>query len=264
MGLICPNCHKDLIKTETGYSCQNHHQFDIAKSGYVNLYLNAGKGRHGDDKTMVHARTEFLNAGYYEPLVKKVSEIVRSFHPQSIVDAGCGEGYYTSYISIACPDAAMTGIDISKDALAHAAKLCKNGEFAVASTANMPIKDGDADVLLNIFSPVFEEEFLRVLKKKGKWIRVIPLQMHLHELRKLIYDQPYDNVVPSLDVKGFSIISQDELHYEITIDNQKDLQNLFKMTPYYYKTGREDQQKLEQVSSLSISISFGIVCYEKE
>ena len=35
------------------------------------------------------------------------------------------------------------------------------------------------------------------------------------------------------------------------------------MTPYYYKTSREDQDKLLSLSQLETPIAFGIFLYEK-
>lgn len=260
---LCPNCGNPLEKNEHTYICQKGHSFDIAKSGYVNLMLNVGQGRHGDDKAMVHARTDFLNGGYYRPLANAIMEILKQENPKTILDAGCGEGYYTRLFSDCLPEAKVVGLDISKDALAVAAKKCKNCEFAVASTSSMPIQSKTMDCVLTIFSPFFPEEFCRVLRTGGYFIRVIPLEYHLHELRELVYDHPYDNTVPDLGIDGFTLIDNKKVEYSISIDGKENIRNLFTMTPYYYKTGREDQEKLESVSSLTTTVSFGIVVYRK-
>ena len=47
----------------------------------------------------------------------------------------------------------------------------------------------------------------------------------------------------------------------LKLDNPADIQNLFQMTPYYYKTGREEHARLEQLESLSTQISFEILQY---
>lgn len=116
----------------------------------------------------------------------------------------------------------------------------------------------------HIFSPLFETEFHRVLKQKGILIRVIPLETHLHELREVVYDHPYDNDVPDLNIEGFQIIKKEELKYTITLETTEDILSLFRMTPYFYKTGREDQEKLEHCEQLTTSIEFGIIVYEKK
>ena len=98
--------------------CENRHCFDIAKSGYVNLILS-NKSLHGDDKEMITARRTFLNSGHYKILCDALCDSVKSVSEMRtvILDAGCGECYYTSEISKSCPEAAVLGIDLSKDAL---------------------------------------------------------------------------------------------------------------------------------------------------
>ena len=261
--LLCPHCGTTLQKTNNAYSCENGHCFDIAKSGYVNLYLNAGHGRHGDDKAMVRARTDFLNKGFYQSLADKLIEKATLLSPSVLVDAGCGEGYYTSQLAQALPQTHIIGFDLSKDALNISAKRMKSAEFAVASTAKMPLGSNDIDLVLNVFSPYFYEEFARVLKPGGYLLRVIPLEKHLHELRQVVYDKPYDNEVPDLTTPGFQLVDREDLCYTISLDNQEDIEHLFLMTPYYYKTGRSDQEKLTRLNNLNLSIQFGILTYKK-
>lgn len=263
MEFLCPVCGRELEKHEKTYSCGEHHSFDIARSGYVNLLPPRGNGHHGDDRLMIRARTAFLNRGYYFPLAERVAALAQESSPEGIIDAGCGEGYYTEIVANRCPGAEIIGLDISRDAAAVAAKRCTGGHFAAASTAAMPLKDNCTDVLLNIFSPFFPKEFARVLKKGGKVIRVIPLEKHLHELRALIYDSPYDNDMPDLSADGFAITGWEELQYRITVGNNEDLMNLFMMTPYYYKTSAADQKKVKNAQQLETQIGFGIAIYKK-
>lgn len=62
-----------------------------------------------------------------------------------ILDAGCGEGYYTSGIRQALAVAGklpkMAGIDISRSILRLAAKREKYVELAVASCFHLPFAD---------------------------------------------------------------------------------------------------------------------------
>lgn len=261
--LICPVCGRKLNRENNAYVCADRHSFDISKSGYVNLLPPSGRGRHGDDKTMVRARTEFLNAGYYERLAEAVADALEDCAGGLMVDAGCGEGYYTGYICGRYPDAEVIGLDISKDALNAAAKRCRGKEFAVSSTAEMPLEDGCADAVINVFSPLFEKEFSRVLKSGGKLVRAVPLEKHLHELRALLYERPYDNEEPVYAVNGFTVKNISEIRYSIVLDNSM-LKNLFMMTPYYYKTGKADQEKLDSIEKADITIEFGLAEYIKE
>ncbi|MDE7139068.1 MAG: methyltransferase, partial [Ruminococcus sp.] len=110
---ICPVCRERLGISGKTYVCPKNHSFDIARSGYVNLLLSkhAGKTVHGDNKLMVQARHDFLEKDYYSPLRDTICEKVKS---GVILDAGCGEGYYTAGISEKLGSSEIYGIDISK------------------------------------------------------------------------------------------------------------------------------------------------------
>ena len=95
--LLCPKCGNKLVREERVWRCQNNHSYDIAKRGYVNLALHH-KALSGDDREMVKARTRFLSHGYYAPLQAALVELVRGYHPSIVIDAGCGEGYYTNRV----------------------------------------------------------------------------------------------------------------------------------------------------------------------
>ena len=256
------------MKTEKTYLCQNGHSFDIAKQGYVNLLMSGGKGRHGDDKLMVRARREFLDKGFYD----KLSELICAVTAENlkdggvIIDAGCGECKYTCDIDAGLKRAGINaeifGIDISKQALIYAGRRTKDISLAVASTAALPFEDGAADVIINIFAPFQSGEFHRVLRDGGKVIRAYPLERHLMELKELIYDEPRENPPFDLYEDGFKVTDNRELRYDMWL-TQGDTENLFKMTPYYYKTGKKDQDKLMSIGDVKISAQFGVAVYTK-
>jgi 23S rRNA (guanine745-N1)-methyltransferase len=98
--LICPICKTSLHRKDRSLICEKNHSYDFAKSGYINL-LNPGKmnnARAGDSKEMISARTRFFESGCYEMIRQTLCEIVSSLSPSVVVDAGCGEGYYTAKI----------------------------------------------------------------------------------------------------------------------------------------------------------------------
>lgn len=269
--LMCPVCGLPLTLESKAYRCESGHCFDCAKSGYVNLLPPAPGGkRHGDDRLMVKARTDFLDKGFYDPLANAVARWVAGCENPHlhIVDAGCGEGKYTvdvlEHLETRGKTADIVGIDISKEALICAARRSKALKLCVASTAHMPLADGCADVVLNIFSPLMREEFARVLKPSGRLICVVPLERHLWELKRLIYDTPYENPAPALELPSFTLVGREDLRYEIELDSTEDIINLFKMTPYYYKTGVNDQRKAESAQRLSTAVEFGIFIYQKQ
>ncbi|MBE6718729.1 MAG: methyltransferase domain-containing protein [Ruminococcaceae bacterium] len=255
---FCPVCSLPLSEEEKSFTCPKNHCFDKAKQGYVNLLISNKQGTHGDDKLMVKARQSFLEKGYYGKLRDEIEFIIGKGNV--LLDAGCGEGYYTSCFS---ENNDVFGIDISKEALKIAARKCKNARFAVASIYDIPLCDESVDVVVNIFAPDSPSEYLRLIKPNGRLIMVTPMENHLMELKKAVYDNPYTNayVEPSRD--GFVIKSQKEVKYEINLETNEDIISLFKMTPYYYNTSQKDIHKLDGYNDLVTRVEFLITEYEK-
>lgn len=268
----CPVCKQQLTDYGKLYRCTNNHCFDKSKFGYVNLLQSqkSSAKRHGDDRLMVRARKDFLSKGYYSFLCQRLAEICTELLPDSsvILDAGCGECYYSAGIRDYAIEQnkcfVFAGIDISKDALEYASKRKSGVTTAVASVFDLPMPDESCDAVLNVFSPEAFDEFARVLKKDGYLFRVIPLENHLIELKEKIYEKAYLNEVAGEMINGFSLIKEEKLCQKIELTESEDIINLFKMTPYYYKTGIEDQQKLFDIDYLSIRAEFKIRIYRKD
>ena len=263
---LCPVCKTPLQKQEKQYQCKNRHSFDIARSGYVNLLRTSGQRMHGDDKRMVAARSAFLNKNYYQPLCEKTAELCVKYAVQdgALADCGCGECYYTAFIAQKLHGYMQVyGIDISKFALAAGAR--RNGEMklAVASSKALPFANGSLDIVLNLFSSLQAEEFYRVLKPGGILIRAVPLREHLLQLKRRIYETPYENKTEKTDIPGFFLLEEQPVQYEFLLQSNEDILNLFQMTPYYYKTGRSDQAKLAELNTLSCTAAFGLLVYRR-
>ena len=223
--LRCPVCGGALERGEKACFCEKGHSFDLARQGYVNLLLHAGSGkRHGDDKRMVAARRDFLERGFYDPLSRLISDLCCAYTGSDVLllDAGCGEGKYTCDAVNALRSAGKTvqgvGVDISREALIYASKRDKSLTLLVASSSALPLMDGCADVVMNIFSPLAREEFLRVLKPGGVLLRAWPLEKHLWELKTLIYDEPYPNRPGDPACEGFTLLETRESEADIHSD----------------------------------------------
>lgn len=267
----CPVCGAGLERGERAYVCPLGHSFDIAKEGYT--YLLPPNQKHsaapGDDRQMAQARRAFLSRGYYAPLLNALCRetLARCGENGAILDAGCGEGYYTAGIFQALREAGraprMAGTDISKFILRSAAKREKGVEFAVASSYHLPLADGAADLLLDCFSPLALEEFCRVLRPGGAFLYVVPGPHHLWELKQVLYDRPYPNEEKETPYEGFAYEEIVPVDAEITLPGQEDIQNLFRMTPYYWKTPRSGGERLAALEELEVAISFRIHIFRK-
>lgn len=275
--LTCPNCKGRLEQEGKSFVCKHGHCFDLSASGYLHL-LPANHMRAkipGDNKQMVRARKDFLATGYYQPisdlLNAEVIKHCKKVSPLQVVDAGCGEGYYTNRLAEALQQAqmdfAVTGLDISKFAVDAAAKTAKRTDcadkvqYAVASVFDLPIKDHSAHVVTNLFAPVCIEEYRRVLKRGGILVFAVSSTKHLWELKESIYENPYENEKIDHVYEGFEMVGKEKVHTTITLKNQEEIDNLFTMTPYYYKSSVESVEKLHSLGSLTTQIDVDIVTY---
>ncbi len=260
--LSCPFCSAGLKRKENSLICdgERKHCFDIAKSGYVTL-TRAG-GTSGDDRDMVHARTAFLDKGYYQPFANAVADALGG--AQTVIDAGCGEGYYSNIIgSRGC---GVYGFDLSKHACDKAAKRAKalqnSAFFGVSSVYELPVSDGSADAVVSLFAPIAEREFSRVLKAGGLLIVGAAGRNHLYELKKAVYDEVYENEGRRDLPLGFEEVDRKNVTYTFDCAGE-DLKNLFMMTPYAFKTSKSDAAKLDLLSHLEITADFDIFVYKK-
>ena len=269
MELICPVCSRGLAADTHRYICPKGHSFDRAKSGYVNLLQRQRHRQRGDDAEMAKARRDFLNAGYYQPLLDALIQQALSHHVSRIADIGCGEGWYSCGVLHQLTEqgiaAELTGIDISPEILrfaaARAAKELASSQtdWAVASVSRIPLADNACDCILNLFAPCEPAEFGRILKKDGLLLRAVPLEWHLWELKQMIYDVPYENRPVCSAPEGFRLEQNLNITYKITVP-QSHLHALFAMTPYAHKTSPSDAAKLMKADQLETTVSFGLLC----
>lgn len=275
----CPVCKRPLFTggiNGKSLLCKGGHCYDISGSGYVNLLLsNQMHTKHpGDNKQMVTGRTAFLSKGYYNKLKDEICiqtvECLKGRTSFNLLDAGCGEGYYTAAVSDAlnkvdCDKGQISicGVDISKEAVKAASKRRAAALFAVASVFSLPVANQSLDMVMVIFAPFVREEYYRALKKGGILLLVIPNESHLWELKQAVYDKPYKNEPKPPELEGFSLIKQTAVGDELFLDNPSDIQSLFAMTPYVYKTSVEDTARLKTLKSLKTQADFLILLYRR-
>lgn len=264
--LSCPVCKGRLVREEKRYACSAGHSFDIARQGYVNLLVGKDAGNHGDNALMIAARTRFLSRGYYAPLAEALYAAILRHAPKRgvLLDIGCGEGYYTEYAARAmdAQGGSVFAFDISKDAL-KAASHRKCATLFAASAYTIPVQSESADVATLLFSPFCREEILRALKPSGIFLMAYPGERHLWGLKQALYDTPYLNRPEDTKIDGFALIEKINICARITLPDRESIEDLFKMTPYYYKTGEKDKAKLSLLSSLETEVAFHLCIYRK-
>ncbi|WP_314978756.1 putative RNA methyltransferase [uncultured Streptococcus sp.] len=258
----CPICQENLTLVESSLKCSNHHSFDLAKFGYVNLAPQI-KQSTNYDKENFQNRQEILEAGFYQDILEGISGILATKpSAKTVLDIGCGEGFYSRKLQESHPNKTFYAFDISKDSVQIAAKSEPNWavNWFVGDLARLPIKNASMDILLDIFSPANYGEFRRVLSKDGILIKVIPTENHLKEIRQMVQDQLTKKDYSNQDIKEhfqehFSIQSRQiaSLTKPITAEQR---QALLAMTPLLFHV---DQTKIDWSQLTEITIESEIL-----
>ncbi|WNC67152.1 23S rRNA (guanine(745)-N(1))-methyltransferase [Thalassotalea nanhaiensis] len=261
---LCPICQQALNLADKSFRCTNNHSFDQAKEGYVNLLPVQHKHSKdpGDNKEMVSARRTFLESGYYQPLRDRLIELKNDYIPAgNILDAGCGEGYYTH--AHKSEHHQVYGVDIAKNAVKIAAKKYKQCHFSVASIAQLPFADGYFDWLFSIYAPIKIEEFSRLLNDQGYLLTVTPGAKHLWELKQKIYQTPKYHNIEKQQLDGFELIKEESLNYEMNFDHGEQALTLLAMTPFAFKSSEQLVSDLKQANNFTCQVDFMVRIYKK-
>ena len=258
----CPICQKNLTLVESSLKCSNCHSFDLAKFGYVNLAPQI-KQSANYDKENFQNRLQILEAGFYQAVLEGISDLLATKpSAKTVLDIGCGEGFYSRKLQETHSNKTFYAFDISKDSVQIAAKSEPNWavNWFVGDLAHLPIKDASMDILLDIFSPANYGEFRRVLSKDGILIKVIPTENHLKEIRQMVQGQLTKKDYSNQDIKEhfqehFSIQSSQiaSLTKPITAEQR---QALLSMTPLLFHV---DQSKIDWNQLAEITIEAEIL-----
>lgn len=185
--LLCPvrDCHQRLEREGKRRFCPNGHSFDIARSGYTNLLQPQDRRskQPGDTAAAVSARRRLHDRGFTKPLLEGIAELVAAEKADTLLDAGCGDGFYlgTLHGSTGCK---AHGIDISIPAIEAAARRYPDCEWVIANADRfIPYADRSFTVVLSITARMNPSEFHRVLTESGRLLVALPSPDDLLELR---------------------------------------------------------------------------------
>ena len=265
MELICPICGEGLHREEKSCICPNRHSFDIARQGYVNLLTVQQKHSlaPGDTREQVLARRAFLEAGYYAPIARTLTDTaIRYGVSGEILDIGCGEGYYSAQLAKALK-LPLTGLDISKEAVRCAAGKYKDALWICATAAHIPVPDGSAGLVTSLFALTLPEEFHRVLASDGLYFQVLAAEDHLLGLKSIIYDTLHHKektTVPELP--GFRLLESIPIRFSFTIEGSQ-IGNLFSMTPHVFRIGKDGARRLSETTRLTDTASCVLNVYRR-
>lgn len=183
----CPICHENVqLHEPASFLCNRGHCFDLSSRGYVNLMLNSRKTFY--DKPLFESRRIIFSNGYFDPLALELKRLMGelSYPNASLVDVGCGEGYYSAYLKREFPLWDIYALDTSKEAIMMGAKQYSGIKWIIGNLANLPFQNGCMDIVMEVFAPANYKEFTRIIKDDGYILKVIPGEGYLKELRDSI------------------------------------------------------------------------------
>ncbi|MFC5673664.1 putative RNA methyltransferase [Streptomyces incanus] len=245
--LRCPTCRTHRLHPDrSALRCPAGHTFDIARHGYAGL-LTGTRATSGDDAAMAQARDRFLSTGTYAPIGEAVARLAADAAPEqaTVVDVGCGTGYYLAGVLDQMPGARGLGLDTSVRALRSAARAHARAAAAAWDVFRpFPLAGGVADVVLDVFAPRNPTEFHRVLRPTGRLVVVRPTGQHLAELRDRMHamvtiDPAKEQRLHRALDPFFEAVLTEQVQYTVPLTQQEAL-DLVGMTPSARHVSRAD------------------------
>lgn len=298
----CPVCKDVLVIDGRVARCAQNHCFDQAKQGYWNLLTVQRKKskQPGDNAEMILARERLLNSSAYDELSNAINQLIiqtlntlaPGISAPSILDAGCGEGFYThrllQSLSAVFPDTQCIGFDISQPAIKAACKRTEGIHWLVASSADTPVENQSQNLVLALFTRLMPQEFQRILKSNGALLVATTGKDHLLELRQVIYDEviqkpfnPSSQLAPRLlplstteqstngqrstnEQNAGNIQPAMNVRYQTRIEKASLIQDLLLMTPHYWKIKAEAKSKLDALDTLTVTVDVNLWLYKPQ
>jgi 23S rRNA (guanine745-N1)-methyltransferase len=245
--LRCPVCGESLALSGRTASCPSRHAFDLAKQGYLNLLPAASTGIEGDSAEMIEARSAFLGSGFYAPIRDTlIARAADALTPPSagdsggagplVVEVGAGTAYYLAGVVAAGIGRMGLALDVSRYAARRAAKVDPEriGSVVCDAWQELPVRDGAAQVVLNVFAPRNATEMARVLAPGGSLLVVTPNQAHLAELvgvlRMVRVDEEKERRLTASLAGSFEQVGSEAVEVVMQLDHVA-VQRLVEMTP---------------------------------
>lgn len=101
-----------------------------------------------------------------------------------------------------------------------------------------------------------------MLRPGGVLLYAVPTARHLYGLKEVLYAAPYENEVKDIAYEGFAYLGAAEVEDTITLQGAQ-VQNLFAMTPYFWKTPGEGKARLAALDCLTTEIGFRFLAYRR-
>lgn len=200
--------------------CPRGHSFDIARSGYINLLQPQERRakRPGDSAEAIAARRRLHERGVTALLRCGIGEVVGASSSDTVLDAGCGEGFYLGSLQAEIGFEGH-GVDISTGAVDAAARRYPGCQWVVANADRfVPFADRSFSIVLSITARMNAAEFRRVLRDDGRLLVAVPAPDDLVELR----GAGRDLVPRTLETfaQGFRLVGQSRVSTQADLDEE--------------------------------------------
>jgi len=222
--LLCPvrDCRLPLAREERRVVCPRGHSFDVARSGYINLLQPQDRRSKspGDTPSAVAARRRLHDRGVTEPLLRDIGKILANSRHDTVLDAGCGDGFYLGSLARQNGFAAH-GIDISITAVDAAARRYPESEWIVANADRfVPYADRCFSKVLSITGRMNASEFRRVLRDDGQLLVALAAPDDLAELRHEAGHAGRDRVARTIETftDGFNLAAKHRITTAAELD----------------------------------------------
>ena len=83
------------------------------------------------------------------------------------------------------------------------------------------------------------------------------------QVKELVYENPYENDKQGYNLEGFKLVDTINCTNQVVIDDNASIKALWEMTPYAFKTSKEDSEKINQLESIKVTTDFLISIYQK-
>lgn len=249
--LRCVFCGCDLTLAGDSLRCEHRHTFNINKKGSVNLLSRQAAGCY--DAALFEARHRVLGSGLYEPVAQAILRQL-SGEAHTILDAGCGEGWYLNRILTERSGCAGMGLDISKDAIQRATDQPCAALWCVGDLRALPLRDGSVDAVLDVLTPAGYSEFSRVLSPQGVLIKVYPGPEYLKQIRAAAGLADYEaGRVDAFLREKCTVLQQDRVHVTSSITPAL-WRDLVYMTPLLQGLAEERKQTIAGLPAAEITL----------
>lgn len=109
----------------------------------MNLELHAEASSNYRKHTAANPIQRKLIDRFHARIVSEIADL----EPKTFLDAGCGEGFVATRLISALPSLAITGCDVSREALAVAQETSPRAHFVPGSVTDLPFDDRSFDVV---------------------------------------------------------------------------------------------------------------------